>query len=130
MTDSRIAPRVDRRSFMAITGGALAGLAARQTIGAAPASKGHGLVVGHPEGAEAGMSVLGDGGNAVDAIVAAALAAGVVAVSRCGIGGYRAHMSIGLPDGKVTCIDSNSEAPKPRGPICLRSTEKAMSKGM
>ena len=57
------------------------------------------------------MAVLADGGNAVDAVVAASLAAGVVAVSRCGIGGYGGHMTIGLPSGKVTCIDFNSEAP-------------------
>src|SRR5436190_14380215 len=103
--------RYDRRSFLAITGGALATAAGSQTIGAEQLSKGHGLVVGHAEGAEAGMRVLADGGNAVDAIAAAALVAGVVAVSRCGIGGYGGHMTIGLPSGKVTCIDFNSEAP-------------------
>lgn len=112
MSDSRNTPKFDRRAFIAVSTGALAGLAARQTFGVAHASQGRGLVVGHPEGAEAGMKILAGGGNAVDAIVAAALAAGVVAVSRCGIGGYGAHMTIGLPDGKVTCIDSNSEAPK------------------
>ena len=67
--------------------------------------------MGYPQGAEAGNAVLADGGNAVDAIVAAALVAGVVAVTRCGIGGYGGHMTIGLPSGKVTSIDFNSEAP-------------------
>jgi gamma-glutamyltranspeptidase / glutathione hydrolase len=100
----------NRRSFLAITGGTLAA-AAERAIGAEITTKGHGLVVGYPEGAEAGMGVLADGGNAVDAVVAAALAAGVVAVSKCGIGGYGGHMTIGLPSGKVTCIDFNSEAP-------------------
>lgn len=57
------------------------------------------------------MKILADGGNAVDAIVSAALVAGVVAVSRCGVGGYGGHMSIGLPSGKVTSIDFNSAAP-------------------
>src|SRR4051812_10214835 len=104
--------RYHRRSFLTIAGGAIATAAAKQTIGAEQASKGHGLVVGHAEGAEAGMRVLAEGGNAVDAIAAAALVAGVVAVSRCGIGGYGGHMTIGLPNGKVTSIDFNSEAPK------------------
>ncbi len=104
--------RYDRRSFLAITGGALAGLASKEMVRAAPAAKGRGLVVGHREGAQAGMAVLADGGNAVDAIVAAALVAGVVAVPKCGIGGYGGHMIIGLLDGKVTSIDFNTEAPK------------------
>ena len=72
--------RYDRRSFLTITGGALATAAARRTIGAEQVSKSHGLVVGHPEANAAGMRVLAEGGNAVDAIVSAALVAGVVAV--------------------------------------------------
>ncbi len=52
-----------------------------------------------------------EGGNAVDAAVAAALVAGVVAVSQCGIGGYGGHLVVGLPDGKVSSIDFNSAAP-------------------
>jgi gamma-glutamyltranspeptidase/glutathione hydrolase len=100
----------DRRSFLAITGGTVAAAATR-TISAEPTAKGRGLVVGHPQGAEAGNSILADGGNAVDAVVAAALVAGVVAVTRCGIGGYGGHLAIGLPSGKVTCIDFNTEAP-------------------
>jgi gamma-glutamyltranspeptidase/glutathione hydrolase len=101
----------DRRWFLAITGGTLAAAAAKQTIGVEQASKGRGLVVGFPQADEAGNAVLADGGNAVDAVVAAALVAGVVAVTRCGIGGYGGHMTIGLPSGKVTSIDFNSEAP-------------------
>jgi gamma-glutamyltranspeptidase/glutathione hydrolase len=103
--------KYDRRSFLAITGGTLAAAATQRTIGCELTAKARGLVVGQPEGAEAGNSILADGGNAVDAIVAAALAAGVVAVTRCGIGGYGGHMAIGLPSGKVSCIDFNSEAP-------------------
>jgi gamma-glutamyltranspeptidase / glutathione hydrolase len=70
-----------------------------------------GLVVGQPQGAETGLGVLAQGGNAVDAVVAAALVSGVVAISQCGIGGYGGHMIIGWPDGKVAAIDFNSAAP-------------------
>jgi gamma-glutamyltranspeptidase/glutathione hydrolase len=121
--------RYDRRSFLAITGGALATAAANQAIGAKQVSSGHGLVVGHPEANEAGMKVLAEGGNAVDAIVAAALVAGVVAVSRCGIGGYGGHMAIGLPNGKVTSIDFNSEAPTAARPDMFPLDAKGNVKG-
>src|SRR6516162_3738023 len=71
-----------------------------------------GCVVGQPQGAQAGLEVLAAGGNAVDAAVAAALVAGVVAVPLCGIGGYGGHMVIALARGKkVTAIDFNSTAP-------------------
>jgi gamma-glutamyltranspeptidase/glutathione hydrolase len=108
--------RFNRRSFLAITAAALSGLTARRNLGAASNETGHGLVVGQREGAAAGMEVLAEGGNAVDAIVAAALVAGVVAVSKCGIGGYGGHMTIGLPSGTLTSIDFNSEAPKAARP--------------
>jgi gamma-glutamyltranspeptidase/glutathione hydrolase len=131
----------DRRSFLTKTGGALTGFAAARAFGAEPASKTYGLVVGHPEGAAAGMGVLADGGNAVDAIVAGALVAGVVAVSRCGIGGYGGHMTIGMPlsagssprrgraKGKVTCIDFNSEAPAAARPDMFPVDAKGNVKG-
>src|SRR6478672_3641102 len=103
--------RYDRRSFLTITGGTLVAAAVGRAVGGELASQSRGLVTGFLQGADAGNAVLADGGNAVDAIVAAALVAGVVAVSRCGIGGYGGHMTIGLPNGKVTAIDFNSEAP-------------------
>jgi gamma-glutamyltranspeptidase/glutathione hydrolase len=71
-----------------------------------------GCVTGQPEAAQVGADVLAAGGNAVDAVVAAALTAGVVAVPACGIGGYGGHMVIASPDGKTaTAIDFNSAAP-------------------
>ncbi len=92
------------------------GAAAWMALNARPSWSGEpnadaGLVVGQPEGAESGRRVLADGGNAVDAAVAAALVSGVVAVSQCGIGGYGGHMVIAWPEGKVTAIDFNSAAP-------------------
>lgn len=71
-----------------------------------------GLVMGEPKGAEAGQQVLRQGGNAIDAIVAAALAACVHAPNQCGIGGYGGHMMIRLANGRLRCIDFNSAAPR------------------
>jgi gamma-glutamyltranspeptidase/glutathione hydrolase len=117
----------DRRSFL-IAGGALAAVAAKQALGGELVSHGRGLVIGFTEAAEAGNAVLADGGNAVDAIVAAALVAGVVAVSRCGIGGYGGHMTIGLPNGKATSIDFNSEAPAAARPDMFATDDKGRVK--
>src|SRR5689334_21930360 len=119
----------DRRSFLAITAGTLGVAAAGRTIGWEPARKSAGLVVGFPKGAQAGNAVMADGGNAVDAIVAAALVAGVVAVTRCGTGGYGGHMTIGLPNGKVTAIDFNSEAPAAARADMFSVDEKGRVKG-
>jgi gamma-glutamyltranspeptidase/glutathione hydrolase len=71
-----------------------------------------GLVAGQPKAAEVGNKILRDGGNAIDAAVAAALTAGVVAPLSCGIGGYGGHMMIAFKGGrKITAIDFNSTAP-------------------
>jgi gamma-glutamyltranspeptidase/glutathione hydrolase len=123
--------RYDRRSFLQLSGGALAASLTPVAIGAERKGNGdgHGLVVGHPEAAEAGMRCLADGGNAIDAIVTAALVAGVVAVSRCGIGGYGGHMTIGLSSGKVASIDFNSEAPKGARADMFPLDEKGNVKG-
>ena len=70
-----------------------------------------GVVVGEPTAEAAGLEVLAAGGNAVDAIVAAALTAGVVALPSCGIGGYGGSMTLGFADGRVTSIDFNTLSP-------------------
>ena len=71
-----------------------------------------GFVVGQTTGAEVGTQVLANGGNAVDAAVAAALAACVASPNNCGIGGYGGHMTLALAGGrKVTSIDFNTMAP-------------------
>ncbi len=101
-------PPVDRRDFLRLSAGALA-------VGPVPKDR-HGLVTGQPHGAAAGMAVLAGGGNAVDAVVTAALVAGVVEVGGCGIGGYGGHMVIAPARGKVVAIDFNSAAPSAARP--------------
>ena len=96
---------VDRRHFLASAAGAAGGLARAADL---PAK---GLVVGHPEAAEAGNAVLAAGGDAVDAVVAAALVAGVAALPSAGIGGYGGALTVGRPDASVASLDFNAPAP-------------------
>jgi gamma-glutamyltranspeptidase/glutathione hydrolase len=76
-----------------------------------PGPNSAGAVVGEPTAAKVGGEILARGGNAVDAAVAAALAAGVAAPHQCGPGGYGGHMTIAMAGKKVTSIDFNSRAP-------------------
>jgi gamma-glutamyltranspeptidase/glutathione hydrolase len=70
------------------------------------------VICPEPTAAQVGNKVLADGGNAVDAAVAAALTACVVASTNCGAGGYGGHMTIGLArEKKITSIDFNTVAP-------------------
>jgi gamma-glutamyltranspeptidase / glutathione hydrolase len=117
-----------RRQFLCQTAGAMTvGALGTRALLAESASKG--LVNGHKDSAEAGKAVLAAGGNAVDAVVAAALVAGVVAVPSTGIGGYGGHMVISRPDGKVTCIDFNSTAPAAAKADMFGTDEKGVVKG-
>lgn len=59
----------------------------------------------------AGEQILLEGGNAIDAAVGAAFAAGIILPSKTGIGGYGGAMTLALANGKVTSIDFNSAAP-------------------
>ncbi len=105
--------RWSRRDVLRMTGAAMAGLGADD----GPPSDA-GCVAGHPEGARAGMEVLAAGGNAVDAVVAAALVAGVVALPMCGIAGYGGHLTI-APAGtgrRPVSIDFNTAAPRAARP--------------
>src|SRR5262245_63834096 len=76
-----------------------------------------GWVEGQPLGAKAGKELLAAGGNAVDAIVTAALTAAVVAPHQTGPGGYGGCMTLALDGGeKITPTDFHSTAPAPAKP--------------
>lgn len=100
-----------RREFLAALGPSILASTRsfRDAHAATPAVPG--VVTGSVFGDEVGRRVLSEGGNAVDAVVAAALVSCVTNLSNCGIGGYGGHMSIALADGSVASIDFNSTAP-------------------
>ena len=71
----------------------------------------HGIVAsGHPLATEAGLKVLRDGGNAVDAAISVALTLGVVDGQNSGLGGG-CFMLIRLADGKLVALDGRETAP-------------------
>lgn len=106
--------RYHRREMLTIAGSAALGSLLIATAHAAgQASKSRGCVVGQPEAAQIGNEVLASGGNAIDAAVTAALAAGVLAPHQCGSGGYGGHLVIARAGSKrVTAIDFNTAAPQ------------------
>src|SRR5262245_24075353 len=122
----------DRREWLRRAGGFLlsgpfaAGAAAAQ---GKPQFRPGTCLVGHPAAEKAAADVFADGGNAVDAAVAAALTAGVVAVQHCGIGGYGGHMVIAAPGEKVTAIDFNTAAPAAARPDMFPLDDKGVVKG-
>src|SRR3954463_10400749 len=110
---------ISRRSMLARTGRVLlaGGLAPRladfspPACGAPAGRWAYGAVVGENTGMRVGEKVLAEGGNAVDAAVAAMLAACVAAPARSGMGGYGGFMVIASGGGKkVTAIDFNTIA--------------------
>src|SRR3712207_5352154 len=68
------------------------------------------VAAGHPDTAEAGATALRAGGNAVDAALAAVMAAFVAEpmLTSLGAGGY---MLVGAPDGTDVLLDFFVEAP-------------------
>jgi gamma-glutamyltranspeptidase / glutathione hydrolase len=69
------------------------------------------LACGHPQEVEAGLRMLEDGGNAVDAVVAAAFTGFVVEPASCGLGGY-GHMAVFLAErGDLVSVDHYVRAP-------------------
>ncbi len=94
-----------------------------------PATGSRGMVVAnHPLAAAAGVSMLAEGGNAVDAAVAALFALTVVEPMMVGVlGGGLAH--IRLPDGRHTVLDGMSAAPAAAGPDMFAGGGRAQAAG-
>src|SRR4051812_47633400 len=108
-------PMLTRRRMLELTGQAVIAGAIAPQIGRARdenSAAASGAIVGDPIAAKVGEKILADGGNAIDAAIAAAFAAGICSPSKCGVGGYGGHAIIGLAGGrKITAIDFNSTAP-------------------
>ena len=82
----------------------------------------HGMVAScNPIASRVGREILRQGGNAIDAAVATALALCVAQPSSNGIGGYGGTMVIYLADAKrVTVVDYNCRAPRASTPDMFR----------
>jgi len=114
-----------RRTFLTSSAGWLLA----SSSAARAESTARGLLTGHPEAAEAGNAVLAAGGNAVDAIVAGALVAGVVALPATGIGGYGGHLVLASPKLKPIAIDFNTTAPAAAKPDMFKAEEQGKVAG-
>lgn len=70
----------------------------------------NGLVASdHPLASEAGASILAQGGNAVDAVIAATLSAGVVQIAGSGLGG--GGFAVVINDNESVALDFRERAP-------------------
>ena len=76
------------------------------------ASSGRGAVAaGHPAEVRAGLAMLAEGGNAFDAVVAAAFMGYVVEPAMCGIGGYGRLSAFHAASGELISVDHYLRAP-------------------
>ncbi len=103
-----------RRRFLAQTGGTVAASLASGWVRAdlRPASD-IGYVIGEPVVEGIGAKVLADGGNAVDALIATALAGAITQPHQTGIGGYGAAGIFAMAGGtRIAAIDANSVSPE------------------
>src|SRR5271166_3269591 len=78
----------------------------------------------HPEASKAGVAIMQQGGNAVDAAVAIGFALEVVYPEAGNIGGG-GFMLFRRPDGEVHFLDYREKAPRKLPPTCI-STATAM----
>ena len=102
-----------RRSFVRLTGATAGALLLPEfSLAGDDSQSPKGLIKGEPTAEKVGERVLAEGGNAFDAIVAAALTATIAAPYQTGIGGYGGSAMLATSGGKrITAIDFNSMAP-------------------
>lgn len=99
-----------RRRFLAQTSGMLAASSWVRADLRSPSEIGY--VVGEPVVEDIGAKILAEGGNAVDALIATALAGAITQPHQTGIGGYGSCGIFAMDGGKrIAAIDSNTIAP-------------------
>jgi gamma-glutamyltranspeptidase/glutathione hydrolase len=101
-----------RRDFLKLCGTAALGSFVAPQLFAADDRYANGLITGETHGELAGLRVLQEGGNAIDAAVAGALVAAITSPEQTGIGGYGMHAVVAMDGGKrIVTIDGNGTAP-------------------
>ena len=92
---------------------------------ASEAHSDHGMVsTGSVEATRAGVQILEEGGNAIDAAVAAAFALGVADPGGFGLGGMT-YILISLSDGRATAVDGSATVPLAANPSILLELQKS-----
>ena len=92
---------------------------------ASEAHSDHGMVsTGSVEATRAGVQILEQGGNAVDAAVAAAFALGVADPGGSGLGGMT-YILISLSDGRAMAVDGSATVPLAADPAMLLELQKS-----
>ncbi len=72
-----------------------------------------GYVIGEPAVEEIGTKILADGGNAVDALIATAMAGAITQPHQTGIGGYATQGMFAMDGGRrIAALDANTIAPE------------------